>query len=176
MNWVANRYMFDTSAINALYRASGEDEMLIYNSKSRGFEYYFTETQLQEIENNINSKEFMGLEVVSRAAAMRAIRMLKLVTKIQKAYVGRIATLTHNRWILDGTFELLSDDEKEAAKMYSEILNNNPIQHYNDAIIALTGIANGCTIVVNDKRFKNAVNHHFDGRAISYDEFLSRLR
>ena len=53
---------------------------------------------------------------------MRAIKMLKLVSKIQKAYVGRIATLTHNRWLLDGTFELLPSGEEKAFEMYQEIL------------------------------------------------------
>ena len=175
MECVENRYMFDTSALDALCKSSGTDELKIYASKGKGFEYYFTETQLEESEKNITSKEYAGLDVVSRAAAMRAIKMLKLVSKIQKAYVGRIATLTHNRWLLDGTFELLPSGEEKAFEMYQEILNNNPWQHYNDAIIALTGIVNGCTIVVNDTRFRNTVNRNFPGRAITYSEFLSRL-
>ena len=114
MECVENRYMFDTSALDALCKSSGTDELKIYASKGKGFEYYFTETQLEESEKNINSKEYAGLDVVSRAAAMRAIKMLKLVSKIQKAYVGRIATLTHNRWLLDGTFELLPSGEEKA--------------------------------------------------------------
>ena len=163
MECVENRYMFDTSALDALCKSSGTDELKIYASKGKGFEYYFTETQLEESEKNINSKEYAGLDVVSRAAAMRAIKMLKLVSKIQ------------NRWLLDGTFELLPSGEEKAFEMYQEILNNNPWQHYNDAIIALTGIVNGCTIVVNDTRFRNTVNRNFPGRAITYSEFLSRL-
>ena len=99
----------------------------------------------------------------------------KYMRQNERAYVGRIATLTHNRWLLDGTFELLPSGEEKAFEMYQEILNNNPWQHYNDAIIALTGIVNGCTIVVNDTRFRNTVNRNFPGRAITYSEFLSRL-
>lgn len=175
MEWVKNRYMFDTTALDALCKATGEDEIKIYASKSKGFEYYFTETQLQEAEDNINSKDCIGLDMIPRDKVMRAIRMLKLVSKIQKAYVGRIATLTHNRWGLDGTFEILPDDELQAGKMYIEMLGDNPEKYYNDSIIALTGIVNGCTIVVNDTRFRNAVNRHFPGRAIPYDEFLNRL-
>ena len=98
--------------------------------------------------------------------------MLKLVSKIQKDYVGQIATLTQNRWVLNGTLRLLPNGEEAAHKMYLEILNDNSHQHYNDAIIALTGIVDGCTIVVNDKRLRNAINRHYPGRAIKYDEFL----
>ena len=50
MECVENRYMFDTSALDALCKSSGTDELKIYASKGRGFEYYFTETQLEESE------------------------------------------------------------------------------------------------------------------------------
>lgn len=172
---VKNRYMFDTTALDSLCKASGNDLQKVYASKEKGFEYYFTETQLEESENNINSKEDTGMDVVSRESAMRAIKMLKLVANIQKKYVGRIATLTPDRWILDGTFEILPEGEDKAFEVYTEILNDNPKQHYNDAIIALTGLVNGCTLVVNDGRFRRIVNKHFSGRAIDYNEFLTLL-
>lgn len=172
---VKNRFMFDTSALNSLFKSTSDDINRVYASKEKGFEYYFTETQLEESENNINSKENAGMDTVSREAVMRAIRMLKLIANIQKEYVGRIATLTPNRWVLDGTFEILPEGEDEAIEVYKEILHDNPVQHYNDAVIALTGLVNGCTLVVNDKRFRNAVNRHFSGRAIHYNDFLKLL-
>ena len=45
MECVENRYMFDTSALDALCKSSGTDELKIYASKGKGFEYNFTETQ-----------------------------------------------------------------------------------------------------------------------------------
>ena len=175
VEWVKNRYMFDTSALDRLCKSTGDDELKIYASKQRGFEYYFTETQLQEAEDNIHAKKYAGLDEVGRDAAMRAIQMLRMVSKIQKAYVGRIATLDLNRWVGNGTFQLLPENERAAHAMYLEMIGDNPDKYYNDAIIALTGIVNGCTLVVEDKRFRNAVNRHFSGRAIRYGEFLARL-
>lgn len=175
MDAVKNRFMFDTSALNALFKATGDDINRVYASKKKGFEYYFTETQLEESENNINSKDDVGMDVVSREAATRAIRMLRLIANIQKEYVGRIATLTPNRWVLDGTFEILPEGEDEAFEVYKEILDGNPPKYYNDAIIAMTGVVNGCTLVVNDGRFRKIVNRHFSGRAIDYNEFLELL-
>lgn len=175
MKAVKNRYMLDTSALDALCKAGLADETRIYKSKRKGFEYYFTETQLEESEKNINAKSNPSADVVARENAERAANMLRVASKIQTKYVGRIATLTENRWILDGTFEPFSDEEPLAWDMYLEILNDNPFQHYNDAIIALTGIENGCTIVVNDGRFRKIVNKYFPGRGITYEEFLSRL-
>lgn len=175
MKAVENRYMFDTSALDALCKAETDDETKIYASKSKGFEYYFTETQLEESEKNIRAKSNPSADIVTRENAERAANMLRVVSKIQTKYVGRIATLTENCWILDGTFELFSNEEPLAWDMYLEILNDNPFQHYNDAIIALTGIENGCTIVVNDGRFRKIVNKYFPGRGITYEEFMLRL-
>lgn len=175
MDAVKNRYMFDTSALDALCKTEFEDETKIYATKEKGFEYYFTETQLEESEKNIRAKSNPSADIVTRENAERAANMLRVVSKIQTKYVGQIATLTENRWILDGTFELLPDGNELAWEVYTEILNDNPFQHYNDAIIALTGLANGCTLVVNDRRFRNIVNKHLPGRAITYAEFMERL-
>ena len=161
MEVVKNRFMFDTSALNQIINKP-DDEMLIYQTKLNGFEYYFTEIQGFEAGNNISK--------------LRDETNSDLVKRSDAEYVGQIATLRHNKWRLDGTFTLVSKSEQGAALLFSDILNNNDYQYYNDAMIAMCGIVYGCTIVTNDKRLYKKINKHFPDRAINYASFISFIK
>ncbi|MEA4813361.1 MAG: PIN domain-containing protein [Oscillospiraceae bacterium] len=172
MDKVEKRYMFDTNAINKICQ-NPNDEITIYKSKINGYEYYFTEIQCQEsCANIIKKSEGLDSCLVERQRAEYALNLLRVIPKLQTCYVGQIATLRLNRWGSDGTFDILQDNESEAAAMFSDILNDNDRQYYNDSMIALTAIVNGCTLVTNDKRLFNKVNNHFIERAIKYENFI----
>ncbi len=176
MEVVKNRFMFDTSALNQIINKP-DDEMLIYQTKLNGFEYYFTEIQGFEAGNNISKlRDETNSDLVKRSDAELAVELLKLINKLQTKYVGQIATLRHNKWRLDGTFTLVSKSEQGAALLFSDILNNNDYQYYNDAMIAMCGIVYGCTIVTNDKRLYKKINKHFPDRAINYASFISFIK
>lgn len=172
---VKNRFMFDTNALNRIC-VSPEDEMMIYQSKLKGFEYYFSEIQCLESSANIE-KVSSGVDahLVERQRAEWAVNLLRVIPKLQTQYVGQIATFVPNRWKLDGTFEFLPDGEAGAAALFADILNQNDCQYYNDAMIAMTAVVNGCTLVTNDKRLFKKVNAHFPGRAIQYEDFVALL-
>lgn len=121
------------------------------------------------------SRDSFKSKNVERGNAEYAIKLMKIIAKLQTKHVNKIVTLRHNRWILDGTYEVIPNDEIAAYEMFSDILNNNDNQHYNDAMIAMTAIVNGCTLVSDDKRLFNKVNRHFPGRAIRYAEFTETL-
>lgn len=176
MDKVENRYMFDTNALNSIC-SNMLDEMAVYQSKGREYEYFFTEIQCQESSGNI-AKKSQGIEpfLVERSRADWALNLLRVIPKIQTQYVGQIATLRLNRWLGDGTFSILPDGESDAAIMFSDINNDNDDQYYNDAMIAMTAIVHGCTVVTNDKRLFNKINKHFPGRAIKYEEFIGSLQ
>lgn len=175
MDKVQNRYMFDTNAINRISQDS-YDEMLIYESKSHGYEYYFTEIQVYESQSVIEKQTAdIDSNLVERDRAVYSLNLLRLISKLQTKYVGQIMTLLPNRSRLDGTFELLSDGEEESVAMFWKIMNNNDI-HYEDAMIALVAIVNGCILVTNDKRLFNKINSFFPGRAIKYEDFIALLK
>lgn len=168
------RFMLDTSALNKLAK-SPSDENLVYQSKFRGFEYYFTETQSEEIRNNINSKADLGKEQVSRISAEYALELSRIMNKIQTHYAGPIVTPVENSWKLDGTREFLSENETQIMAVFDERYNNNPAR-YNDALIAVTGLHNGCIIVTEDRNFRRDVNKILPGWAITYAEFINLLK
>ena len=176
MDKVANRFMFDTNALNNICK-DPDAEMLIYQSKDSGFEYFFTEIQCKESEANI-WKQSPNVDplFVERSRAEWAANLLRIIPKLQTRYVGQIATLRPGRWLLDGTFDVLPDSELPAFDMFSDILNDNDFQYYNDAMIAMTAIVNGCVLVTDDKRLFKKVNQHFPGRAIKYEEFLDAFK
>lgn len=173
---VENRYMFDTNALNCICK-NLDDETSIYQSKSLGWEYFFSEIQGKEAGANI-TKQYAGVspDVVERKKAELALSLLRIIQKLQTNYIGLIATLRPFGWALDGTYNILPDNEQDAAKLFADILNENDSQYYNDAMIAMTAIVNGCTVVTNDKRLFNKINHHYPGRAIKYEDFLECVR
>lgn len=162
MEFVKNRYMFDTSALNHLVRLP-EDFSVIYRSKFRGFEYLFTEPQILEAKNNLTTNAALGMD------------LLELMIKIQTKYVGPIATSVENSWLLDGTRDFLSENETDTIAMFFARFNDNQ-KRYNDALIAVTGIHNGCIIITNDKKFRRDVNKFFPERAITYENFIDCLK
>ena len=175
MEWVKNRYMFDTSALNKIVE-SAEDEALIYASKSAGYEYFFTEIQVQESEKCVE-KHTDGIpeELVERTRVELAFRLLRIIIKLQSRYVGQIATLRPNRWLLNGTFEILPDYDEKSAEVFREVLHGNDRQHYNDAMIAMTAIRHGCTVIARDTEFFKKISRVFPGRYIYYDDFIDQL-
>lgn len=175
MEWIENRYMFDTNALNRICKNSF-DEMVVYQSKCRGWEYFFSEIQCRESSANI-VKQSVNVEsnLVERNRAEWALTLLRVIPKLQTKYVGLIATLRPNRWILNGTYNILPDNERDAAKLFSDILNDNDKQYYNDAMIGMTAIVHGCVVVTNDRRFYNKVNSHYPGRAIKYEDFMEKV-
>lgn len=175
MDIVDKRFMFDTSALNRITRNLG-DETLIYTSKSFGFEYYFSEIQVDEILKSVTRHHAdVPDNLVERDRVDFMSRLLKIIIKLQTQYVGQIATLLPYRWTLDGTFDILPDSEYAAEKVFRDILNNNDHQHYNDAMIGMVSIVHGCVLVVNDRRFFNKVNRGEPGRAITYEDFIARI-
>lgn len=175
MDIVDKRFMFDTSALNRIARDL-KDENLIYRSKSFGFEYYFSEIQVYEVlksvyRHNVDVPE----NLVERDRVDFMSRLLKIIIKLQTQYVGQIATLRPNRWLLDGTFDIFPDDENTAANVFEDILNSNDRQHYNDAMIGMVAFVHGCVLVVNDRRFFNKVNKGEPGRAITYENFIAHI-
>lgn len=175
MDIVDKRFMFDTSALNRISHDPG-DEILIYRSKSFGFEYYFSEIQVDEILKSVYRRNAdVPDDLVERDRVDFMSRLLKIVIKLQTQYVGQIATLRPNRWILDGTFDILPDNENTAMNVFEDILNGNDRQHYNDAMIGMVAISHGCTLIVNDRRFFNKVNRGETGRAITYEDFIARI-
>ena len=70
----------------------------------------------------------------------------------------------------------MSDCEQKAEAMFNDILNNNDYQHYNDAMLALTAIVNGCILVTNDNRLYRKINKHYPKRAIKYNEFIELIK
>ena len=170
-----NRYMFDTNALNRICRNSF-DEIAIYQSKCQGWEYYFSEIQCQESSNTI-SKQTEGVlpQYVERERAERALSLLRVIPKLQTRYVALIATLRPRGWLLDGTYSILPDGEYQTYKLFTDILNNNDRQYYNDAMIGMTAIIHGCVVVTDDKRFFNKINKHFPERAIKYNDFLEKV-
>lgn len=175
MEKVDNRFMFDTNALNEICKDFNA-EMMIYQSKRYGFEYFFTEIQCKESEANI-WKQSPNVDplFVERSRAEWATNLLRVIPKLQTQYVGQIATLRRGRLLLDGTFEVLPDNELSAFEMFLDILNNNDFQYYNDAMIAMTAIVHGCVLVTDDKRLSKKVNQHFPGRAIKYGVFLETV-
>ena len=175
MDWVKNRYMFDTSALNKIIE-SQEDESLIYSSKKAGYEYFFTEIQVQESENCVQKRK-IGIpeELVERSRVQKAFHLLRTIIMLQTTYVGQIATLRKNRWLLDGTFEILPDDETKAADVFREVLHDNDCQHYNDAMIAMTAIRHGCMLVARDEEFFKKFRRVFPDRYIYYGDFIDQL-
>lgn len=175
MDWYPNRYMLDTSSLNIIIE-NNADEFLIYQSKLHGFEYYFAETQSLEAVNNITDKhQTFPDNAVPKTNAEKSVTILKLIGKLQTKYVGQMATFLPNGWALDGTFHLIPKEEQQAADMFFDIYHNNE-KHREDAMIAMTAIIYGCTLVVYDKRLYNRVNAHFPGRALWYDDFISLLK
>ena len=172
MEKIENRYMFDTCALNRIC-GNPSDEMHIYQTKQFGWEYYFSEIQCDESGNTALN----GLEdaLIEKEKVNRAISLLRIIPKLQTKYIGLIATLRRNRWVLNGTYTPQPDSEQDAYDLFVDILNENDRQHYNDAMIGMTAIVHGCTIVTNDRRFYNKVNKHFPGRAIRYDEYMERV-
>lgn len=176
MDKVANRFMFDTNALNQICK-DPYAEMVIYQSKEAGFEYYFTEIQCKESEANI-LKQSPNVDplLVERSRAEWATNLLRVISKLQTKYVGQIATLRHGRWLLDGTYNILPDNELSAFDMFSDILHDNDFQYYNDAMIAMTAIVHGCVVVTNDRRLHKKINQHFPNRAVKYEEFLEIVK
>lgn len=176
MEWVKNRYMFDTNALNRICKNTG-DEMVIYQSKCLGREYFFSEIQCQESGANI-TKQYADVDpdFVERKKAEWALSLLRVIPKLQTKYIGLIATFRPFGWMLDGTYNILPDGEQGAAKLFSDILNENDRQYYNDAMIAMTAIVHGCVVVTNDKRLFNKTNQHYPGRAIKYDDFIESVK
>lgn len=175
MEWVKNRYMFDTSALNKIIEST-EDEILICESKKHGYEYVFTEIQVQESENCVQKrKSGIPEDLVERSRVQKAFHLLRIIIKFQTTYVGQIATLRKNRWLLDGTFELLPDDEEKAFDVFKEVLHNNDRQHYNDAMIAMTAIRHGCMLVARDGEFFKKFRRVFPDRYIYYGDFIDQL-
>lgn len=176
MKKLSKAFMFDTSSINQI-AASSSDELLIYLSKDNGFEYYFTEIQSIEASGNISNRQTeVSASLVKRNDAEFMANLFRIMSKLQTKYVGQIATLRPNKWKLDGTFELLPECEQKVELMFDDILNNNDYQHYNDAMLALTAIINGCTLVTNDKRLYKKINKYYPERAIKYKDFMSLLQ
>ena len=175
MEWVKNRYMFDTSALNKIIE-SPKDEMLIYTSKKAGYEYFFTEIQVQESENCVQKrKSGIPEHLVERNRVQLAFRLLRTIIRLQTTYVGQIATLRKNRWLLDGTFEILPDDEAKAIDVFNEVLHDNDHQHYNDAMISMTAIRHGCAVVSRDRDFFKKFSRVFPDRFIYYGDFINQL-
>lgn len=176
MDKVANRFMFDTNALNNICK-DPDAEMLVYQSKDSGFEYFFTEIQCKESEANI-WKQSPNVDplFVERSRAEWAANLLRVIPRLQTRYVSQIATLRPGRWLLDGTFDVLPDGELPAFDMFSDILNDNDFQYYNDAMIAMTAIVHGCVLVTDDSRLFKKVNQHFPGRAIKYGEFFKSFK
>lgn len=176
MDIIDKRFMFDTSALNRIAR-DPDDEILIYRSKSFGFEYYFSEIQVDEILKSVyRHNGNVPDNLVERDRVDFMSRLLKIVIKLQTKYVGQIATLRPNCWVLDGTFDILPDGEDTAANVFEDILNGNDRQHYDDAMIGMVSLSHGCVLVVNDRRFFNKVNRGELGRAITYEEFIAHIR
>lgn len=176
MDKVANRFMFDTNALNRICK-DPYAEMIIYQSKYAGFEYFFTEIQCNESEANIRKKSpNVDPLLVERSRAEWATNLLRVIPKLQTKYVGQIATPRPGRWGLNGTFDVLPDNELSAFNMFSDILNDNDFQYFNDAMIAMTSIVHGCVLVTNDRRLYKKVNHHFPNRAVKYEEFLETIQ
>ena len=172
MEPVENRFMFDTNALNRICDDS-HDEMLIYQTKHLGWEYFFSEIQCTECGNaalkhlNDDSKE---------KNVNRAVDLLRIIPKLQTRYIGLIASLRRGRWLLNGTFNILPDDEMGAYELFQDILNNNDRQYYNDAMIGMTAVVHGCIVVTDDRRFFRITNQHYPGRAIRYEEFIQRVK
>ena len=80
-----------------------------------------------------------------------------------------------NRWLLDGTFEILPDDEAKAIDVFNEVLHDNDHQHYNDAMIAMTAIRHGCAVVSRDRDFFKKFSRVFPDRFIYYGDFINQL-
>lgn len=176
MEKVNNRFIFDTNAINRICE-DHTSEAQIYKSKFVGFEYYFSEIQCSEAgATMLKERKDENLNTINRSRAEYAFDRLRVIPKLQTQYVGKIATLRPNGWPLDGTVEISDDEELPSIDMFMDILHENDQKYYNDAMIAMIGIQNGCTIVTNDKRLKNKVNHHFPGRAISFEEFMEIIQ
>lgn len=176
MEWVNNRYMFDTCALNRIC-LNPQDEMLIFQSKLQGWEYFFSEIQCRESCANIykQSKD-VDSNLVERERAEWALSLLRVIPKLQTQYVGLIATFRPAGWILNGTYDILPNNEQNTVKLFSDILNNNDRQYYNDAMIGMTAIVHGCIVITNDERFYRKVNRHFPGRSIKYEAFIERVR
>lgn len=175
MDKIDLRFMFDTNTVNKIAQNSS-DEMDIYDSITQGYEYYFTDIQPDESGKAISSHKSGNTTTVYRKDAEYAINLLKIISRLQTRHVKNIATLCRFGWLLDGSYDFLPDNETLAGEMFFDILNSNERQYYNDAMIALTCIVNGCTLVTNDKRLFNKVNKHFPGRAIRYEDFIVSLR
>lgn len=168
--------MFDTSALNRIVRNYTE-EMLIYNSKDRGFKYFYTQIQLTEVANCLQKKKpDIPENLVERNSAELALHMMSFIVKSQARYVAETATLRPNRWILDGSMTILPDDEEKAVEAFSEVLHGNDRQHYNDAMIALTAVRYGCAIVAADKPFYRKFRRVLPDRFIFYHDFIELLQ
>lgn len=169
------KFMFDTSALNQIVNDS-YDEMQIYQSKFKGFEYYFSEIQVSESIGNIKKeRKNINNDFVSKNDAELTANLLRIVSKLQTKYVGQIAT--PRRWVLDGTYTLLKEDTNcTAIEMFEDILNDNDYQYYNDAMIALLSVTNNCILVTNDKRLFKKVIKYFPDLALKYDDYFKLVK
>ena len=166
--------MFDTCALNRLCD-NAADYGFVVKSLDLGFEYYFTDIQVDESKNTINPKNAQISDVVIRERAERALKLVEIIAKTQPKFLFQFATLNPGGWPLNGSRDILPDDESAAWNMYLDIWNNNP-NYRNDAMIGLVAIVNGCSIVSADCRFFKKIHAHFPGQVIQHSDFIDMLK
>ena len=176
MERIEGRYMLDTCAINRICD-NDEDFLTLTRSLSCNFEYYITDAQCEEIKRTISPRgnPFQN-DIVEKTRAERALKLMDITLHLRPQILPRFATLFPGGWPLDGSRDILPDGEDAAWKMYLDIRGTDGFsRHENDAMIALTAIANGCSLVTNDNRLYKKVLLHFPSRSLWYPDFILKL-
>lgn len=171
MKLVDKRFMLDTSALNRIVKNS-EDERLIVESKTMGYQYFFTDIQFEEIKTSILRRSLdVPHDLVERSRVYWMLDLLKIMLRIQTHHVKRYATFKLNDWILDGSLSIMPH---EVSDTYDDIHHHNA-QHFNDAMIGSVALEHGCALVTEDRRLLNRVNAHTPGGAIRYGDFIKQI-
>lgn len=177
MEGIDNLYMLDTCAINLLCD-NADDFLFVIHSLSHNFKYCITDAQCEEIKKTISPrKQTLPSDVVEKSRAERALKLMDITLHLQPQILPRFATLFPGGWPLDGSRNILPDNEDAAWVMFKDIRGvENASRYENDAMIALTAIANGCTLITHDDRLHKKVLKHFPLRSIWYPEFICHLK
>ena len=147
----------DTSAIDYIVKSNYIEKWITFG-KANNIEWQYCDLQLREIEAVDEYKSCSGN--LSYKKNQWATKQKDLLFKMKAVRQSSPAALYADYFLLDGSFHFVSEN-KDTRLMLDEIINNNPVQHQKDALIAESAIYNRSILLTNDKRLNKIVNKHF---------------
>ena len=149
-----NRVIFDSHIFDCILDGSLSIHK-IRDSQTKGFEYYTTPIQVEELSNCPDADKRTKLSLIKTSIAPILIPT--------DSFVFGTSRLGHARLGNAGVFNQITETSENKEKFT------------NDALIGETAIKGGFTLVTNDVKIRNKVNAE-GGKAISLEEFNSILK